>query len=97
MYDVVEVIATPSDVPGVAVGDLGTVLTVHEENGAVVAYEVECVLPDGRSKWVGTFQRRHLRYRIDQNTNAEPGAAPNGGPTAPVDDSSVTEGPPSVS
>jgi len=30
-------------------------------------------------------------------TNAEPGAAPNGGPATPVGNSEVTEGPPSVS
>jgi len=29
--------------------------------------------------------------------NSEPGASPNGGPVAPVDNSSGTEGPPSVS
>ena len=31
------------------------------------------------------------------NGRAEPGAAPNGGPAAPVDKSRPTEGPPSVS
>ena len=70
-YDVVEVISTPSDVTGVDAGELGAVVMIHERNGAAGAYEVECVLPDGRSKWLGSFKRQHLRYRIDQNKNTE--------------------------
>ena len=70
-YDVVEVIAAPSDIPGVEIGDIGAVLIVHQRNGNAAAFEVECVLPDGRSKWVGCFMREHLRYRADRNKNAE--------------------------
>ena len=33
---------------------------------------------------------------VRANRRGEPGASPNGGPAAPVDNSSVTEGPPSV-
>ena len=62
-YDVVEVIDAPEDIAGVTVGDLGAVLMVHELNGSAVAYEVECVLPDGSAKWLGTFKRQHLRYK----------------------------------
>jgi hypothetical protein len=36
-------------------------------------------------------------YRGDGHENAEPGAAPNGGPATSVGSSGVTEGPPSVS
>ena len=70
-YDVVEVIEKPEDIAGVIVGDLGTVVMVHELNGSAVAYEVECVLPDGSSKWLGTFKRPHLRYIIDQDNKPD--------------------------
>ena len=43
---------------------------------------------------VGFDWRRPLLY---YQRNAEPGAAPNGGPAALADNSSITEGPPSVS
>jgi len=70
-FDVVEVISRSPDVPNVDVGDLGVVLLVHSNDNSVKSYEVESVLPDGRSKWLGSFQRHHLRYRIDKNHNAE--------------------------
>jgi hypothetical protein len=55
--------------------------------------------------WFETFTGAHRSQLtvLDTETferwsrNAEPGAAPNGGPAAPVDNSNVTEGPPSVS
>ncbi|MCF7707612.1 MAG: hypothetical protein K9N52_01780 [Verrucomicrobia bacterium] len=39
----------------------------------------------------------HIRRRAGVSSNSEPGAPPNGGPTAPLGNSGVTEGLPSVS
>ena len=43
------------------------------------------------------FAEAELVAMLHGTKNAEPGATPNGGPAAPVDNSSATEGPPSVS
>ena len=37
------------------------------------------------------------RVRLERRTHTEPGASPNGGPAAPLDNSGVGGGPPSVS
>jgi hypothetical protein len=45
----------------------------------------------------GSYYCRQKAVVAAGRQNAEPGAAPNGGPAAPVGNSGVTEGPPSVS
>ena len=49
-----------------------------------------------RSVWEAKRQIEEFMRDI-QDTNAEPSAAPNGGPAMPLGNSDVTEGPPSVS
>jgi len=43
------------------------------------------------------YEYSGLAKILHKRTKAEPGAAPNGGPTTPLDSSGITEGPPSVS
>ena len=54
-YDIVEVITANPEVPRAEVGDVAVILMVHFSSGVAVAYEVECVFPDGTNKWEGTF------------------------------------------
>ena len=46
-----------------------------------------------RELWV----KKMFTPKVLPSKGAEPGSSPNGGPTAPVGNSAVTEGPPSVS
>ena len=64
VYDVVRVItpipservdASVSKVNGIHVGDLGTVLMVLAESPAHAVYLVECVDPDGHTRWLATL------------------------------------------
>jgi len=48
------------------------------------------------SYWYFNRKRKVVAY-FSRGSGAEPCAAPNGGPAAPVDNSTLTEGPPSVS
>ena len=66
-YDVVEVIATPDSADDVEIGDFGAVLLVLESKDGKKAFEVESVLPDGRNKWLHTFERHQLRYSVKKN------------------------------
>jgi hypothetical protein len=61
-YEVVEVIAKPSDTEDVKIGDIGTVLLVMEGADGTKGFEVESVRPDGSNGWLHTFQRHQLRY-----------------------------------
>lgn len=60
-YDVVEVTTFNPDVPEAEIGDQAAVLMVYFNAGIAVAYEVECVLPDGSNKWDGTFSSNQIR------------------------------------
>jgi hypothetical protein len=72
-YDVVRVISEPDTVSAAKIGDIGAVVMVHD-NSNEKAYEVECVLPDGTTKWLETFKRIQLRYEPDLNKEiTEPG------------------------
>ncbi len=62
-YEIVEVAIPNNAVPEAEVGDIGTILMVLESDKKEVAYEVESVQKDGYSKWVGTFQEKHLKPR----------------------------------
>ena len=59
-YDIVEIVAANPEVPKAEPGDIAVILMVHLSSGIAVAYEVECVFPDGTNKWEGTF----LPYQI---------------------------------
>ncbi|WP_230970031.1 hypothetical protein [Nitrogeniibacter aestuarii] len=60
--DVVQVVSCNSDVPQAAVGEVGAVLMVHTVAGEPAGYEIECVLPDGTSKWQGVFMREQIKW-----------------------------------
>jgi hypothetical protein len=60
-YDIIEVIADNPSVPDTEIGDSGTVLIEHQGDKKTVAYEIECVLPGGGSKWLGTFRPNKIR------------------------------------
>jgi hypothetical protein len=60
-YEVVEVIQKNSSVPEAEIGDRGTVLMILESASQEIGYEVECVRKDGSTKWLGTFQKKHLK------------------------------------
>ena len=64
VYDVVRVIAPASserinagvaEAKDVRVGDLGTIVMVLTAPGARTAYEVECIRPDGHTRWLATL------------------------------------------
>ncbi len=48
--------------------DVGTILMILDSTDKI-AYEVECVLPDGSTKWIETFKRNQLRYEPHLNKN----------------------------
>ena len=56
-YDVVE-ICKDSSQKNVSVGDKGTIVLLHSNN----EFEVECVNPDGTTKWLHTMPRNVLKY-----------------------------------
>lgn len=58
-YDVVRVISENPNVPEAKVGDLGSVVLVHN-NGE--AFEVECVLENGHTKWLGVFTKEQVKW-----------------------------------
>ncbi len=60
-YDVVEVIAFNPDVPEAEIGDQASVLMIFFDDDVAVAYEVECVLPNGSNKWEGTFSAKQIK------------------------------------
>lgn len=60
-YEVVEIVQKNSTVPKAEVGDTGTILMILESAGQEIGYEVESVRKDGSTKWLGTFQEKHLR------------------------------------
>lgn len=64
LYDVVRLIAAipperinvgQFDANDVRVGDLGTIVMVLTSPDARTAYEVECVAPDGGTRWLATL------------------------------------------
>jgi hypothetical protein len=57
-YDVVKVIALNKNVPEAKVGDTGAVVMVHGNQ----AFEVECLLENGYTKWLGTFAKYQLKW-----------------------------------
>ncbi|MCG8485343.1 MAG: DUF4926 domain-containing protein [Clostridia bacterium] len=65
-YEIVRVLKKPMNGCNVQIGDIGTVLMVLD-NSKEISYEVECVLPDGSTKWVETFKRNQLKYDIELN------------------------------
>ena len=90
---------------GVILGVLGDLLHMLWSNGflmrgedrtvylIVVGYGYYATMIAAVCGWcILAFSRSHW-----ENRDAEPGAAPNSGPAAPVGNSGVSEGPPSVS
>jgi hypothetical protein len=67
-YDVVRVISPPDANSAAKKDDISTVVMVLQSPDEKV-YEVECVLPDGTTKWLETFKRNQLRYEPDLNKN----------------------------
>ena len=65
-YEVVRVVSTSNKKNSVEVGDVGTILMIFDSSEET-AYEVECVLPDGSSKWIETLNRNQLRYEPELN------------------------------
>ena len=63
-YDVVKVIMENDHIPEAKVGDIGGIVMVHP-NG--MSFEVECVLHDGSTKWLGTFEQGQLSLIEDVN------------------------------
>lgn len=58
-YDVVKILAIPeSKEDFVAGGDIGTIVYVYSDD----AFEVECVMSDGSTKWLAEFPRNFLKY-----------------------------------
>ena len=57
--DVVEVISNNSQMPEVEIGDIGAVVMVHENSDA---FEVECVLENGDTKWLCALTRDQLKW-----------------------------------
>ena len=55
----VQVISTSVSVPEAEVGDVGTVVMVHT---ATSGFEVECVLENGFTKWLGPFTREQIKW-----------------------------------
>ena len=56
------------------------------------------MLMPGLAPWLAQESIFEFTAREPKNSNpAEPGTAPNGGPTTPIGNSEVTEGSPSVS
>lgn len=53
--DIVEVVARSAFTPEAKVGEIGTVVAIHNTPGAAEAFEIECVLPNGETKWQGAF------------------------------------------
>ena len=65
-YDVVRVISPTCAGSAVNIDDIGSAIMILEGLDEE-AYEVECVLPDGTTKWLQTFKRSQLRYEPDLN------------------------------
>ncbi|MBU2983981.1 DUF4926 domain-containing protein [Saccharophagus degradans] len=57
-YDVVKVIKLNKNVPEAKVGDIGAVVMVYGNQ----EFEVECVLKNGYTKWLGTFTKSQLKW-----------------------------------
>lgn len=57
--DVVEIIGTNANVPEAVVGDVGAVVMVYTEP---CGFEVECVLENGDTKWLGPFTREQIKW-----------------------------------
>ena len=60
-YDVVKVLAVPESKENcISIGDEGTIVYVY----SVDAFEVECVLKDGSTKWLAEFPRNFIKYIV---------------------------------
>lgn len=58
-YDCVEVLRNADpELEGVLVGDKGAVVLKHSAN----EFEVECVNPDGSTKWLHAMPRKNIKY-----------------------------------
>lgn len=66
-FDVVQVIVINPQVPEAKAGDKGAVVMVHGGGDGKSGYEVECVLPNGTSKWQGGFKREQLKWLQSPN------------------------------
>ena len=64
-YDVVKVISS-SKGGNIKKDDIGTVVMILGEKDNR-AYEVECVLPDGSTKWIDTFKRDEIKFELKKN------------------------------
>lgn len=58
-YDVVKTISENTNVPEAKIGDVGTIILAHDGG---LAFEVECVLENGDTKWLGAFSRQQLKW-----------------------------------
>ena len=59
--DVVEIIAASPFTPEADVGEQGTVVAIHDGPQRERAFEVESVLPNGRTKWQGAFTINQIK------------------------------------
>ena len=80
---------------GVVGALIGAVLSYFAFRDEVPAkyFSLDTLSGASQAKMIESFAERVF----DKGRSAEPCAAPNGGPAAPVDNSKLTEGPPSVS
>lgn len=58
-YDIVEVIEVANGSPEIEVGDIGVILMIFNSGEA---FEVECVLENGQSKWQSSLKREQFRW-----------------------------------
>lgn len=58
-YDVVKVISENPGVPEARVGDIGAIVLAHNDG---MAFEIECVLENGETKWLGTFKEEQIKW-----------------------------------
>lgn len=59
VHDVVKIISENENVPEAEVGDFGVVVLEH---GHGMAFEVECVLENGETKWLGAFKKEQIKW-----------------------------------
>ena len=55
-FDLVQVVELNQNVPEAKIGDIATVVMLFSENKKTTAYEIECVLKNGQTKWQGAFK-----------------------------------------
>ena len=59
-YDLVEITLVPEKNKGaINIGDIGTVVEKYDDEN----FEIECVHPDGFTKWLATLNIKYVRLK----------------------------------